>query len=152
MAQTNTSENGQETLFAAFSVREGHYALDAAGIQEVIRLGPLTRVRHAPAEVAGIMNLRGKIVTVVDLGLRLGLPKAVHGNDSRVFIVENRGEFIGLLVDQVDDVLEVEPEQWEPLPANLSAGQARFFKGVCRANGRIISILDADRILTQGED
>jgi purine-binding chemotaxis protein CheW len=152
MAQTTTSENAQETLFAAFSVREGHYALDAAGIQEVIRLGPLTRVRHAPAEVAGIMNLRGKIVTVVDLGLRLGLPKALYGNDSRILIVESRGEFIGLLVDQVDDVMEVEPGDWEPLPANLSSGQARFFQGVCRDKGRVISILDADRILTQGED
>jgi purine-binding chemotaxis protein CheW len=152
MAQTITSENAPETLFAAFSVREGRYALGAAGIQEVIRLGPLTRVRHAPAEVAGIMNLRGKIVTVVDLGLRLGLPKALYGNDSRILIVESRGEFIGLLVDQVDDVMEVEPGEWEPLPANLSAGQARFFQGVCRDKGRVISILDADRILTQGED
>jgi purine-binding chemotaxis protein CheW len=98
------------------------------------------------------MNLRGKIVTVVDLGLRLGLPKAVYANNSRVFIVENRGEFIGLLVDQVDEVLEVEAERWEHLPANRSANFSRFFKGVCRANGRIISILDADRILTKGED
>jgi purine-binding chemotaxis protein CheW len=152
MTQTASSENRQESLFAAFSVRDGHYALDASGIQEVIRLGPLTPVRHALPEVAGIMNLRGKIVTVVDLGLRLGMPKAVSGNHSRIFIVENRGEFIGLLVDRVDDVLEVEPEQWEALPANLSAGQARFFKGVCRSNGRIISILDADRILAPGED
>lgn len=152
MTQIISSENRQATLFAAFSVRDGHYALDAAGIQEVIRLGPLTKVRHAPAEVAGVMNLRGKIVTVVDLGLRLGLPKAVYGNDSRVMILENRGEFIGLLVDQVDDVMEVEPGEWEPLPANLSAGQARFFQGVCRDKGRIISILDADRILTQGEE
>ncbi len=137
---------------ATFFVREAHYALDATGIQEVIRLGPLTPVRHAPAEVAGIINLRGKIVTIVDLGLRLGLPKALYGNDSRIFIVEDRSEFIGLLVDRVDDVMEVEPGEWEPLPANLSAGQARFFQGVCRDKGRVVSILDADRILTQGED
>jgi len=66
--------------------------------------------------------------------------------------MDDGGEFIGLLVDQVDDVMEVEPGEWEPLPANLSAGQARFFQGVCRDKGRVISILDADRILTQGED
>ena len=68
----------------------------------------MTPVRHAPAEVLGIVNLRGKIVTVVDLGLRLGFPKAVAGGDSRIFIMEDRNEFIGLLVDRVDEVVEVE--------------------------------------------
>ncbi len=110
-------------------MRDALCALDAAGVQEVIRLAPVTPVPYAPAEVMGIVNLRGKIVTIVDLGLRLGFPKAVAGPDSRIFIIEDRNEFIGLLVDRVDEVVEMEHDQWQPPPANVNRGQARFFKG-----------------------
>ena|ERR1035438_1568344 len=151
MSQMLTTPAGQTVLLAAFFVRDALCALDAAGVREVIRLGPLTPVRYAPEEVIGIVNLRGKIVTVVDLGLRLGFPKAVAGSDSRIFIMEDRGEFIGLLVDRVDEVREVERDSWQPPPANVNWGQARFFKGVCRASGRVITLLDAAQILKTDE-
>ena len=77
MSNVLTPGTGQTVLLATFFVRDALCALDAAGIQEVIRLGPLTPVRHAPPDVAGILNLRGKIVTILDLGLRLGFPKIV---------------------------------------------------------------------------
>jgi purine-binding chemotaxis protein CheW len=144
------SRASQTVLLATFFVREGLCALDAARIQEVIRLGPLTPVQHAPLEVAGIVNLRGKIVTILDLGLKLGFAKAVPSGDTRIFIMEDRGEFIGLLVDRMDEVVEVERDQWQPAPANVTRGQARFFKGVCRAGGRVIALLDASEILAEG--
>jgi len=147
-----TMQAGQTTLLATFFVRNALCALDAAGVQEVIRLGPVTPVRYAPEEVLGIVNLRGKIVTVIDLGLRLGFPKAVAAGDSRIFIVEDGNEFIGLLVDRVDEVVEVEREHWQAPPANVSWGQARFFQGVCRARGRVITLLDAGQILKLRND
>ena len=150
MSQTLTTQAGQTVLLATFFVRDALCALDAANVQEVIRLGPVTPVRYAPAEVIGIFNLRGKIVTIVDLGMRLGFSKAVAGSDSRIFIVEDRNEFIGLLVDRVDEVVEVERDHWQPLPANVNGGQSRFFKGVCRAGGRVITLLDAGQILAEG--
>ena len=146
------SQAGQTVLLATFFVRDALCGLDAAGVQEVIRLGPVTRVHHAPEEILGIVNLRGKIVTVVDLGLRLGFPKAAPGGDSRIFIIEHRNEFIGLLVDRVDEVVEVERGQWQAPPANVNWGQARFFEGVCRAGGRVITLLDAGRILELRND
>ncbi len=75
MAQTLTAQSGQTVLLATFFVRGALCALDATEVQEVIRLGPVTPVRYAPEAVLGIVNLRGKIVTIVDLGLRLGLPQ-----------------------------------------------------------------------------
>ncbi len=149
---TQTSQTGQSMLLATFFVREALCALDAAGVQEVIRLGPVTAVNYAPEEVLGIFNLRGKIVTIVDLGLRLGFPKAVPGPDSRIFIVEERGEFIGLLVDRVDEVVELEAGQWQPPPASVNWGQARFFQGVCRSHGRVITLLDSGQILKLGNE
>ncbi len=150
MSAELTSQAGQTALLATFLVRDSLCGLDAAGIQEVIRLAPVTPVPYASAEVVGIVNLRGKIVTILDLGLRLGFPKAVAGPDSRIFIIEDRGEFIGLLVDRVDEVVEMERDHWQPPPANVNAGQARFFKGVCRSHGRAITLLDAGQILAEG--
>ena len=148
MSQTRTSQADQAVLLATFYVREALCALDAAGIQEVIRLGPLTPVRHSPPDVAGIVNLRGKIVTILDLGLRLGFPKAVPGPDSRIFIIEDRNEFVGVLVDRVDEVVEAAHDQWQTPPANVPGGQKRFFRGVYRTAGRAITVLDPGPILS----
>jgi purine-binding chemotaxis protein CheW len=146
MSRTITSETGS-VLLATFYVRHALCALDAAGIQEVIRLGPLTPVRHAPAEIAGIVNLRGKIVTILDLGLRLGFPPASPSRESRVFIIEDRNEFVGLLVDRVDEVVETDPAQWGALPSNLGVLQARFFHGVCRIGDRVIALLEPSQVM-----
>ncbi len=151
MTTTSESQAGQTVLLVTFVVRDALCALDASSVQEVIRLGPLTPVCYAPPEVVGIINLRGRIVTIVDLGLRLGFPKTSAGPDSRIFILEDRNEFIGLLVDRVDEVVEVESGDWQPPPVNVDWGQARFFKGVCRARGRVITLLDAPRILAEGD-
>lgn len=149
MASKVTTEDGQTVLLATFYVRDALCALDAAGIQEVIRLASLTPVRHAPAAVAGIVNLRGRIVTVLDLGLRLGFPKAVPGADSRIFIMEDGNEFIGLLVDRVDEVVETNPRQLQPPPANISSSQTKFLKGICRAGSRVITLLDTGSVLSE---
>ena len=147
MSQTQPSRAAQANLLATFFIRDANCALDAAGVQEVIRLGRLTPVRHAPEEVVGIVNLRGRIVTVLDVGLKLGFDKALPGPDSRVFIVEDRNEFIGLLVDRVGEVVEVEGDQMGPPPANVSPAQRRFFKGVHRVGRQVITLVDVDQLL-----
>ncbi|HEY2013376.1 MAG TPA: chemotaxis protein CheW [Bryobacteraceae bacterium] len=150
MSTTTVAQAGQTVLLVTFVVRDALCALDAASVQEVIRLGPVTPVCYAPDAVTGIVNLRGRIVTIIDLGLRLGFPKAVPGPDSRIFIIEDCNEFIGLLVDRVDEVVEVDHDHWQPPPANVNWGQAQFFKGLCRAGGRVITLLDARQILAPG--
>jgi purine-binding chemotaxis protein CheW len=152
MAENKTAQSAviaaPTTLLATFQIRDAVCALDAAGIQEVIRLGPLTKVHHAPESIAGIVNLRGKIVTVIDLGLRLGFPAAGHTAASRILIMEESNEFIGLLVDRVDEVVETRTEDLQAPPANLRAGQARFLKGICRAGGRVVTLLNASAVLS----
>jgi purine-binding chemotaxis protein CheW len=136
------------TLLATFIVGEAVFALDAAGVQEVIRVTTITPVPHAPPEVVGVINLRGKIVTLLDAGLILASAPALRNRESRIFLIEDKGEFIGLLVDQVGEVIESEPSQWESLPLNIPAGQARFFQGVCRSAGRVITLLNQAEILS----
>jgi purine-binding chemotaxis protein CheW len=140
---------GQTILLSTFYVRDALCALDAAGVQEVIRLGSVTPVRHASEEVIGVINLRGKIVTLLDVGRILGLGGAPATRDSRIFIVEDRTEFLGLLVDRVGEVLELGIDREEPLPANIPASRARFFRGVYRADGRVIALLNPVALLAE---
>ena len=149
MVQTETEAAAQTVLLATFFVRDALCALEASRVQEVIRMESITLVRHAPAEVAGVMNLRGKIVTLLDLGTILGFGKSKVTRESRVFIVEDRSEFLGMLVDSVSEVIEMEAGQEEVLPVNIPAAQARFFKGVCRRAGHVIALLRPDEILNE---
>jgi len=150
MSTASPAQTGPAALLATFFIRDAHCALDAAGVQEVISLGALTAVRRAPEEILGIVNLRGRIVTILDVGLKLGFPRVPPGPDSRVFIVEDRNEFIGLLVDRVGEVVEIEGAvRLEPVPANLTPEHSRFFKGVYRVNGKVITLVAVDQLLAE---
>jgi len=149
MSTAAATQSGQGILFATFQVRDALCALDAASVQEVIRVGPVTPVNYASKEVVGIFNLRGRIVTIVDIGQRLGFAPAVPGPESRIFIIEDRGEFIGILVDRVDEVVEVEQGEWQAPPANVNGLQATYLKGVCRSGGRVITLLHGARLLAE---
>lgn len=138
-------------LLATFSVGEALCALDAAGVQEVIRVESVTPVRHAPEEVMGVMNLRGKIVTLLDPRIILGLGKSVITRESRVFILEDRNEFLGVLVDRAGEVVEVERGGEESLPVNIPMAQARFFQQVCRAGGHVIAVLNPQEVLNESK-
>lgn len=150
MVETQQETTTQSQLLTTFSVRGALCALDASGVQEVIRLEAVTPVRHAPGEVAGVINLRGKIVTLLDLGMILGFGPSVPTRDSRIFIVEDRNEFLGVLVDSVAEVIEVEPGEEESLPLNIPPAQAKFFRGVCRSSGKVIALLNVDEVLREG--
>jgi purine-binding chemotaxis protein CheW len=151
MAIEQAELTAQTTLWATFFVQNSLFAIDAAGVQEVIRLGSVTSVRHAPGEVVGVINLRGKIVTLLDLGVILNLGKATAGRDSRVFIIEEGNEFIGLLVDRVGEVLQGDSDREEPLPVNVPAAQGRFFRGVYRADGHVIALLNPSALLADNK-
>jgi purine-binding chemotaxis protein CheW len=151
MAQTELEKPTGTKLLATFVLHDALCAFDAARVQEVIRMGSVTPVRHAPEEVKGVINLRGKIVTLLDLGQILGLGKAETNRESRIFIIEDRGEFLGLLVDRAGDVIEVNPAAEEPVPANVLPAQARFFRGVQRADGRVIALLDLGALFPAGQ-
>jgi len=143
-------QSSQSRLLATFFVRDALCGLNASSVQEVIRVGAITTAPHAPPDVAGIINLRGRIVTIVDAGMKLGYGQTAPGQDTRVFIVEDRNEFLGLLVDRVGEVVEVESGAEEPMPANMRPAQARYFKGVNRVGGRVIALLDSGEMLAAG--
>jgi purine-binding chemotaxis protein CheW len=123
------------------------FGLPISRVQDVFVLDRLTRVPLAPPEIAGLLNLRGRIVTAIDLRRRLGLD-APAGDAPRMAVgVEWKGESYGLLIDVIGEVLKLSIDGREDNPVNLDPGLARVSAGVHRLEGKLLIILDVDRVL-----
>ncbi|HUI55918.1 MAG TPA: chemotaxis protein CheW [Bryobacteraceae bacterium] len=140
-------EESGTLLATTFYLHDALCALDASLVEEVVRLRRTTPVPHAPEYLLGVMNLRGKIVSVIDLARKLELGAAEPGEKSRVYIVRDRSELVGLLVDCAAEVIEFDAAGLEPPPANVRGVEGRFLRGVARAGGRLAAVLDADAVL-----
>lgn len=137
---------------ATFHVGDALCGMDILKVQEINKLMEMTKVPQAPDYVQGILNLRGQIVTIIDLGKKLGLGETNLGNDPRNIIVNAPGEYIGLLVRKLSDVVMAEPEKIEPAPANMSGIQGGFFTGVYKTEDKLIGILDTKEVLRLEEN
>jgi len=146
----DVSESNKNLLLATFKLRESYYALDAAFVYEVIRVSEVCPVPHCAKDIVGVINLRGRIVTLIDIGQSLGYGPAQIGPQSRVFIVEDRGEYTGLLTDQVSEVTEVSQEQMQAPPANIPLEHLKYCRGVFRIENRVVSFLDTNALLHAG--
>ena len=132
MDKRTISRNDKTTELATFYLGDALCGIDIRSIQEINRLIDMTRVPQAPDYVLGVLNLRGEIVTVIDLGKKLGLSPATITSNSKNIIINYQNENVGLLVDKIGDVLEIDTRNIEPAPANLEEIQGRFFKGVLK--------------------
>jgi purine-binding chemotaxis protein CheW len=134
-------------LVATFLLGDAAFGIDAQQVQEVARVCDITPVHHAPPDVVGIRNLRGRIVTVMDLRSRLGLGRVVSGRDNRILIVDWQGEPIGLLVDSMADTIDIRSDMLAPAPPNLHGVHSRKLRGVCRGGERLVALLNLEPVL-----
>jgi purine-binding chemotaxis protein CheW len=132
---------------ATFYVGQALCGMDILKVQEINKLMDMTTVPQAPDYVMGILNLRGQIVTIIDLSKKLNLGQSALGDMSRNIIVNAGDEYIGLLVSRISDVVEVDQDKVEPPPANIGGVQGKFFKGVFKTKERLIGILDLEKVL-----
>jgi purine-binding chemotaxis protein CheW len=123
------------------------YALPVTCIEEIQRISFLARVPFAPAPVRGITHLRGRVLAVVDLRVRLGLPRAEVAPQSRIIVVESRQRSIGLLVDAARQIVKILPSRILPTPADVKTGQSDFLCGVYPRENDLLILLDLERIL-----
>ena len=131
-----------------FRVDGGAYGIHILNIQEINKLLDLTPAPGAPPYVRGILNLRGQIVTIIDLGLKLGLSDPIHLNmQTRNIIVRSGGESIGLLVERIGDVVRVASDEVDAPPANMNGLHGKFFDGVVKTVDELIGILNVEKIL-----
>ena len=128
------------------------FGLPISNVQDVFMPEKLTRVPLASQEIAGVLNLRGRIVTAINLRARLGLPKRSDGKPPMAAGVEYRGESYGLLIDTVGEVLRLSQKDMEKNPVNLDPRMARMSAGVYRLDGQLMVVLDVDRVLEMTHD
>lgn len=129
-------------ILTTFRIGASWFALDAMLVQEVIMVVPLTPVHNAPAYVSGLINLRGKIVTVLDLARKIGLGALTVAPTNRILIIPQEDDQIGMLVEEVGEMAYPEPGQIKPPPSNVPGDQLAFFKGVWRQHGQVVTLLD----------
>lgn len=136
-----------EHRLVVFQLEAESFALPIAAVREVVRVPGITRVPQAPPHVRGVMNLRGRIVPVVEVRTRLGLEAAVPGPRSRVVIAEVRGRLLGLLVDAVAQVVNVSGAAISAPPEEIRAAGAGAVTGVARHGERLLLLLELERLL-----
>jgi purine-binding chemotaxis protein CheW len=128
------------------------FGLPISRVQDVFMPERLTRVPLASSDVAGVLNLRGRIVTAIDMRSRLSLPKKEDGKPLMAVGVELRGESYGLLIDTIGEVLKLADDTREVNPVNLDPRMAKLAGGVHRLDGQLMVVLDVDRVLEISAD
>ena len=151
---TNAAANdGATVLYSTFCVQKNIYGIKAIKVQEVINAGHITPVHQATKPfIVGIINLRGRIVTIIDLAAKLGLEKTKITKDTGIFILESGNEFIGILVDKISDVLQINGDLIAPAPGNIQGVSGKFFDGVYQAENKLIALLSPDLVLMEQEE
>jgi purine-binding chemotaxis protein CheW len=132
----------------AFRLGEEEYGLDVQAVQEIIRMLPLTRVPGLPPYMRGVINLRGRILPVLELRRRMGLPEAEPGDNTCIVVVRTEKMMFGLMVDAVVDVLLVHRSAIQPVPDFGVAVDTSYLRGIARIDQRVILLVDIDRVLT----
>jgi purine-binding chemotaxis protein CheW len=141
------SLQSDELQFATFRLGELLLGVDIREVSQISRPQKTTPVPHAPASVLGVINMRGEVNTVIDLGMVLGFPPIQATAHVRQVIVRYEGEQVGLLVDRLADIICVRREAIGPRPENLNGLDARFLWGVCQLERELLTVLDLEQTL-----
>jgi purine-binding chemotaxis protein CheW len=143
--------NRSTRQFCTFYVEDLFLGIDVQQIQEVIRYQGMTRVPLAEAAISGLINLRGQIVTAIDLRCRLGLPARAADSPPMNVVVRDGENAVSLLVDRIGDVLEVDEDLFEPPPSTVRAEVRGLIIGAFKLPNRLLLVLDTERALTNGD-
>jgi purine-binding chemotaxis protein CheW len=146
----NQPAHESSTEYVTAMIGDQLFGLPILRVQDVFAPEHLTRVPLAPPEIAGILNLRGRVVTLIDMRCRLGLGQRESHGSPMAIGVESRGESYGFMVDNVGEVLKLDDAKRERIPINLDARLARVATGIHRLEGQLLIVVDVDRILDVG--
>lgn len=134
-----------------FSIGKETFGVSLALVHEIVRVPEVTAVPEAPEFVEGVINLRGRIVPVVDLRKRFGEKQITTSKKNRILVTELDKRIVGVIVDSTSEVLKLKEEQVEPPPADLlQDGESTYITGIARLNERLIILVDLKKVLATG--
>ncbi|KJU83524.1 chemotaxis protein CheW [Candidatus Magnetobacterium bavaricum] len=134
-----------------FTLGSEEYAIDILKVQEINRMTVITMVPNSPQYVEGVINLRGKVIPVINLRKKFGISEIENDTDARIMIVDIKGITMGMVVDSVSEVLRVPATIVEATPPMATDISTEFINGIAKLADRLIILLDIDKLIEQGE-
>ncbi|NCO66341.1 MAG: chemotaxis protein CheW [Candidatus Aquicultor secundus] len=138
---------GQDQL-VVFEVGNEAFGIDISSVQEIIRFQQITDVPRAPMHVKGVINLRGKVIPIIDLRDKFGLAQTEETKSSRIVVVDVLGSTVGMIVDAVSEVLRIGTDQIES-PSSIIESYEKYLRGIGRLDERLILLLDLERLIPE---
>ncbi|NOX18980.1 MAG: purine-binding chemotaxis protein CheW [Chlorobi bacterium] len=135
----------------SFKIGNEEFGVDILKVQEINRMMEITTVPNAPTFVEGVVNLRGRIIPVIDLRTRLGMIKVDHSIKTRIIVVELVDKTVGFIVDEVNEVLRIPRSITEPPPEMVAGIEANYLTAVAKLEDRLLILLDLEKILDSDE-
>lgn len=142
----NPSPKTQQLVI--MKIDEQLFGIPVLSIQDVLRPPQITNIPLSPPEIAGALNLRGRIVTTIDVRARLNMPTTTDINKSMCIVVQHGDEYYSMLVDAVDEVMDLPVDNFEPNPSNLNSHWKEVAFGIYRLEGKLLVMLNIDKLLT----
>lgn len=135
----------------SFIIGNEEYAVDIFYVKEINRLSHITKVPNAPEFIEGVINLRGRIIPVIDLRIKMGLPKKEFDKDSRIIVIEDEDLLVGFLVDSVKEVIRIPKNIIEEPPEIVTSSKTDFISSVGKLEDRLLILIDLKKILSKNE-
>lgn len=129
-----------------FKLNNEEFAVEVASVEAIIKLQAITKVPHAPDFVMGVTNLRGNIVPVIDLKKRLNLPESKTGEETRIVVALLQDSKVGMIVDAVSQVTEIDDTQIEAAPQYSTSIDTSFIRGIVKVEQELVIMLDLERV------
>ena len=140
-----------EKQLVVFDLSSEAYGVDIETVREIIRLQDITRVPKTPEFVEGVINLRGKVIPVLDLRKRFSLEVGEQSDENRIVVVDIRGQDIGMVVDAVTEVLRIPANSVEPPSSVIITADSDYLLGIAKLEERLIILLDLERVLSESD-
>ena len=153
MANQEKSQKEQQELLqlVSFKIGDEEFGVDILSVQEINRMSQITKVPNTPEFIEGVINLRGRIIPVIDLRVKLGMTKKEHGKNTRIVVVELKGQTMGFIVDEVSEVLRIPKEITEAPPDMVGDVSCDYITSIGKLEDRLLILLDLEKILTTSE-
>lgn len=133
----------------SFKIANEEFGVDILNVQEINKMTQITKVPNAPDFVEGVINLRGRVIPIIDLRTRLKIEKKEHDKDTRIIVVEIAGKTVGFIVDAVKEVLRIPTSIIEPPPQIATGIDSDFIRAVGKLDDRLLILIDLEKVLTE---
>jgi purine-binding chemotaxis protein CheW len=148
----HTNENQELLQLVSFTIGSEEFGLDILKVQEIIRTMQITKVPNSPDFVEGVINLRGKVIPIIDLRIKLGMAKKEHGSSTRIVVVEISRKTIGFIVDSVSEVLRIPKNIMEAPPQIVVGVDSKYITAIGKLGDRLLILLDLEEVISVEKD